>query len=159
MIIPQEEKRIASVLRVSELKKTAYAERLKQLVGNMPKELYLVHTHSYIPPFYYSLPSVGLACEQMLIQAQEELAFFAQSLQIPFSHCVLLTGYFTLDSESQLQRQLVRQLKRPVRLLTLSAQETWLYALGPCLPKQAGDWGRISRNAVNRRTLTQAALF
>lgn len=156
----EEEKPIAYVLLVSDLKETAYAQRLKRLVGNLPKALYLAHTHPFIPPLYYSIPSVAWACERARVQAHEELAFFAEQLTVPSSHTFLLTTPFTACSEEgQLQRRLVRRLKRPVRLLTLSQQEAWLYALGLGLPMQAGDSGKTSKKAVNRRLLTHGALF
>ena len=136
MTIIQDERQVASVLMVSELKKAAYAKLIQELAGNVPDELYLVHTQPLIPPLYYGIPSVALACERALIQAQEELLFFANQLKIPTSRCLLLTPYFIPRSEIQLQRQLVRRLKRPVRLMTLVNQGAWLYSLGRSSPIQ-----------------------
>lgn len=123
---------VAYILRVSELKRaTERGAKGVPLGKSLPKEVYLVQEQLRIPPLYYSIPSIAHLCEQTFLKFQEELAYFAGQLGVPSERCLQVGHFFTSVTQTQLQRYLVRRLKRPVRVLTLAELTSWREGLSP----------------------------
>lgn len=141
---------VATVLLLSELQQSAHAPAVHALAASFPDNLYLVSEQWAIPVFYYQIPSVALACEQALAQAEEALFATGARLGLAPARCLLVLRYSPSFSKTRLQRQLVRRLKCPVRLLTMAGNEPWLYTLGLASTKLAQNRARRQNKAADK---------
>ena len=110
----------AMALLVSELKTSSYRfVRARTLAASFPDNLYLVNVQPTLSVFY-PVPCIVSAWKQETIQARKELFSFGVELGISPERCLLLFQSGLFFKKIRLQRQLVRQLNCPVRLLNLA---------------------------------------
>lgn len=156
---------VATVLLVSQSTLSEGYAIARALTASFPDNFYLASEQPFIPPSYNAIPSVSTYCEQELAQAREALFSLGMRLGILPERCLLLFRYFPHFSKVRLQRQLVRQLNCPVRLLTAAEDKLWLYMLGLSGAKSYDTQAARSRleqgikDAVKVRYLASAVVF
>ncbi len=157
--------RVATVLLISELKLSNSYAIANTLIASFPDDFYLASEQPFIPSFYYAISSVATDCEQGLAQAKETLSHLGVKLGILPERCLLLFRYLPHFSKWRLQRQLVRLLKCPVRLLVTEEDKLWLHLLELSGKKPYDAQSARSRlergieETVKRRYLASSVVF
>ena len=151
---------MAIVLWVSELKTSPYPlASVRTLLERLPRQAqrYLVSVQAAIPPLFYNIPCIASLWEQEREQARQALLSLGADLGISPENCLLLSQSGSFFKKTRLKQQLERQLKCPVRLLSLAENETWM-TIPPVVPETLAKQPRVQRHRTRQKRVKIRAL-
>lgn len=157
---------IATVLLIPPLKSNDFEATARTLAASFPDNFYLACEQQVVSPFYCTIPSIAACAEEEWARAKEGILCLGVRLGILPERCLLLPLHAPCFSKRGLQRHLVRRLKSPVRLLTITDSKVWLYGLGYSAVTsygtrfaQSGLLKDKEKSTVKIRHLASSALF